>query len=294
MKTLPACTPPQRPGTAIQTLAAVMLMLTAGGFFYLAARPTAGSSVLALLLVGLLLTVPIPFLLYGAYALRRAAYTVDRERVVLQWGWWVEEIPMQAIVWVQPAEALEAPLPLPRVRWPGNLTGERRVGHLTYTFMAAQPTGLIVIATENRWFVISPAEPERFLEIFRRAAEEGSLEPGAATSHRPTRWLRAIWHDRLARALLLVGWGGTLAGLVWSNLAAAGLLPGRFSATAVNRAVLLAAAALLAQGLNAGLGLFAYQSPRRRSLAHLIWLAGALAAAGFLASIGFVLLGGTP
>ncbi len=288
-ETSPAFTPPHHPGTAVQIAAAAVLAAGAGVCYYLAAQPARGG--LAFLLLGLLLTAPLPLLLYGAYALRRAAYTVSRDRLVLQWGWWVEEVPLQAVAWVQTAEALETPLPLPRVRWPGNLTGERQAGNLRFTFMAAQPQGLVVIATEDRRFVISPADPAAFLEAVRRAAEEGSLETVAPVSHRPTRWLNAIWRDAFARALLLTAWGATLAAVIWSSLAASSLAGGS-SAVADDRAVLLAAAAVLFQGLNAGLGLFAYQSPTRRAMAYLIWVVGAVAAVGFLASVGVVLLGG--
>ncbi len=290
MATAPTFTPPQQPGTALQVTAAAVLAASAGVCYYLAAQPAAQGG-LAFLLLGLLLTAPLPLLLYGAYALRQAVYAVNRDRLVLQWGWWVEEIPMQAITWVQTADALETPLPLPRARWPGNLTGERQSGGLTYTFMASQPQGLVVIATEHRRYVISPTDPAAFLEAVRRAAEEGSLETVLSASHRPTRWLNAIWNDPLARALLLAAWGVTLAAVLWSSLAASSLAPSR-GAPADDRAVLLAAAAVLFQGLNAGLGLFAYQSPLRRAMAYLIWLTGALAAAGFLASVGVVLLGG--
>ncbi len=289
-ETSPIFTPPHQPGTAVQLAAAGVLAAGAGVCYYLAAQPGRGG--LAFLLLGLLLTAPLPLLLYGAYALQRAAYAVSRDRLVLQWGWWVEEVPLRAVVWVQAAEALETPLPLPRLRWPGNLTGERQAGEVRFTFMAAQPQGLVVIATDDaRRFVISPAEPGAFLEAVRRAAEEGSLETVAPASHRPTRWLNAIWRDAFARALLLAAWGATLAAVVWSSLATSNLAGGS-SPAADDRAVLLAAAAVLFQGLDAGLGLFAYQSPARRGMAYLIWVVGAAAALGFLASVGVVLLGG--
>ncbi len=286
--------PPQHPGALFQATLALLLMVAAGALYYRAALLPIGGTFLLTLLLALVLTVPVPFLLYGLYALRRASYEVNRDRIKLQWGWRVEEIPMAQILWVQWVDALEQPLPLPRIRWPGMVVGRRTSPMGEVEYMAATTERLIAIATENGLFVISPEDPEGFLEAFRRAAEEGTLEAMEARSQRPTRWLGAIWHDRWARGMLLTAWILVFVALIWSNLAASGVaVPGAAtqSPAAINRAVLLAIAAWLFQGLNLGLGLFAYQSPQRRAMAYLIWLAGALAAMGFLASVAVVLLG---
>jgi len=285
--------PPRQRGFFFQVGLALGLLAAAGALYYRAALLPVGGAFLGFLAAALALTVPIPFLLYGAYALRRAEYALDRDRVTLQWGWRVEEIPMPAVAWVQPAAALDEPLPLPRLRWPGMLLGRRRVGGITVEFLAAEAGALVVIATDQGWFAISPQDAVGFLEAFRRAAEEGSLEPVAARSQHPTGWLTVVWRDRLARVFLLVGWLTAVGALVWSNLAASGLVSVSETATnAIDRAVLLAVAAWLFQGLNLGLGLFAYQGSRRRAMAYLVWLAGAVAGVGFLASVGAVLHGG--
>ena len=294
MSTEQTLTPAQHPGVVFQIAMAGIFALGAGALYYQAALLPIGTTFLIVLVAAVLTTLPVPFLLYGAYALRRAAYTITRDKITLQWGWWVEEIPMAQVQWAQTPAGLEAPLPLPRLRGPGMVTGVRTTGQGTYTFMAADTSRLVVIATTSGWYVISPENPREFLEAFRRAAEQGSLEPAAARSQRPSRWLSTIWQDRWARSLLLTAWLFSLLAFIWSNLAASGQLfpPAAPAPNAVVRAVLLAIAAWLAQGLNLGLGLFAYQSPQRRAMAYLLWLAGALAAAGFLASVGVVLLGG--
>ncbi len=287
-------TPPQRTGVLFQLAAAALFAAGAGYLYYRAALLSIGAPFLLVLIAAIILTLPVPFLLYGFYALQRSAYTVNRDKIILKWGWWVEEIPMTAVQWAQTPAGLEAPLPLPRLRWPGHVIGVRATPTGTFTFMASGTENPVVLATENGWYVLSPENPHAFLKAFRHAAEQGTLEPTAARSQRPSYWLTTIWRDRWARALLLSAWLLSLLALVWSNLAASGWsLPNTSpSPDAVVKAVLLAIAAWLAQGLNLGLGLFAYQSPRRRAMAYLIWLAGALAAAGFLASVGVVLLRG--
>ena len=286
--------PPRRRGMLFQISVALLLAVAAGALYYRAARLPIGSAFMLTLAAALLLTLPIPFLLYGAYALQRASYEVNRDRVVLQWGWWLEEIPMTAVKWAQTPEGLSEPLPLPFPHWPGMVAGVRATPAGKITFMASDARRGVVIATDYGMYFISPASPEDFLRAFRRAAEEGVLEPIDAYFQRPTHWLRAIWRDRWARLPLLIAWLAALLALIWSNLAASGIawpLAAVPASASVVKAVFLAITAWLFQGINLGLGLFAYQSPQRKAMAYLIWLTGAVAALGFLASVALVLAG---
>ena len=289
--------PPRQPGLLFQLIAAFLLAIAAGALYYRAALLPIGGAFMLTLAGALLLTLPIPFLLYGAYALHRSVYKINRDRLLAQWGWWVEEIPMTAVQWAQTPEGLAAPLPMPRPRWPGMVTGVRTLPEGNpIKFMAADTQHGVVIATDYGFYFLSPDNPEAFLHAFRRAAEEGVLEPAPAHFQRPAHWLRTIWRDHWARPMLLIAWLVTLLTLVWSNLVASGIT---WPATAhpatpasVVKAVFLAIAAWLFQSVNLGLGLFAYQSPHRRAMAYLIWLIGAIAALGFLASVVLILTGG--
>ncbi len=286
--------PPRRRGVLVQGLAALGFTIAALALYWQAARLPVGQTFLLYLLAAVALSLPVPFLLYGLYALRRAEYRVDRNRLALQWGWRLEEIPMNQVLWARPAAALDAPLPLPRWRWPGKITGRRRLPDGTEAEFMAAEAPFVVVATETRWFVLSPAEPEALTRAIQRAAEAVSLEKITARSQSPAHWLQAIWRDHLAKGLLLTAWLLTVAMLVGVNLAASGsALPGLGHATpaALNQAVWLAITAWMTQGMNLGLGLFAYPSPRRRPLAYLVWLGGALAAVGFLLSAWQVLGG---
>lgn len=287
--------PPRRRGLVFQITIAILLAVIAGFLYYRAALLPIGGTFMLTLTGALLLTLPIPFLLYGAYALHHSVYQVTRDRVTLQWGWWVEEIPMLAIKWAQTQEGLPTPLPLPFPRWPGMIVGVRTLPSEKITFMAADKHHGIIIGTDYGLYFISPSSPEDFLRAFRRAAEEGVLETITPHLQRPAHWLRAIWQDRWARATLLTAWMATLLAFIWSNLAASGITwPLTTPATSINtiKAVFLAITAWLFQGINLGLGLFAYQSPQGKATAYLIWLVGAIAALGFLASVAIVLAGG--
>lgn len=285
-------TPPQRRGLLFQLGLAAVFALAAGALYYRAAQMPIGGAFMLLLVGAFLLTFPVPFLIYGAYALQRAAYTVTRDRVVLQWGWWVEEIPMSAVHWAQTPEGLSEPLPLPRPRWLGMVVGTRATPEGKITFMASDVRPWVVIATDYGFYVLSPSSPDAFLKAFRHAAEAGVLAPTPARFQRPTQWLADIWRDRWARGLLLVAWAATAAVMIWSNLAASRTTAAIPTSTTVVKAVFLAIAAWLFQGIDLGLGLFAYQSPHRRAMAYLIWLVGVVAALSFLASLAWMLAGG--
>jgi len=283
--------PPRGRGMAFQIIAALAFSAAAGFFYYRASQTPIGVAFLSYLLAALALTLPVPFLLYGIYALRNAYYAVDRDGVYIAWGWQSEAIPMNEIVWVGEEAGLEKPLPRPWPRWPGMVVGVRKAEGKRLVFYAAATQPLVVLMTEERAYAISLQDTAGFLEAFRLAAEEGSLEPIQHRAQHIGGRLSELWGDRWARALLVLGWAITLAAVVLGNLAASGIIFQSAPPLLVNRAVLLGVAALLFQGLNLGLGLFAYQSPIRKPMAYLIWLTGALSALGFLLSGVFVLQG---
>lgn len=287
----PHFSPPRGRGIAFQALAALAFSAAAGFFYYRASQTPIGIAFLSYLLAALAFTLPVPFLIYGIYALRNAHYAVDRDGVYIAWGWLSEAIPMNEIVWVGEEADLEKPLPRPWPRWEGMVVGVRKAEGKRVVFYAANTRPLVVVITEERAYAISPQDVAGFLEAFRLAAEEGTLEPIPHHTQRIGGRLSELWGDRWARLLLVLGWVTTLAALAVGNLAASGIIFQSTPPFLVNRAVLLGVAALLFQGLNLGLGLFAYQSPIRKPMAYLIWLTGALSAGGFLLSGIFALQG---
>ena len=86
-----------------------------------------GITFLVYLISFLGLALPIPLLVYRAYAILRASYLVVPDGISITWGFRIEEIPMENVLWVSLNSDLERPLPLPRPRWPGNVTGTRQL-----------------------------------------------------------------------------------------------------------------------------------------------------------------------
>jgi len=75
-----------------------------------------------------------------------------------------------------------------------------------------------MICTTQQIYAISPDNPSRFIEVFQRFTELGSLTPLQAHSIYPSFLLARIWAERPARYLLLMGIILCLVLLVWVSL----------------------------------------------------------------------------
>jgi hypothetical protein len=240
----------------------------------------------------------IPLLIYRTYALWTATYTIERDGLRLQWGLRVEEIPMNAIRWLHPEQAFSEALPIPWPRLPGAVLGvRRRRDGQTVEFMAAQSRGLILIATAERIFAISPRLREEFLQAYRSEIELGSFASRPARSIQPAAILANFWPDPWARGLVF---GMVLFNLVllgWASFLAATHItfPFRFDATGkpletapAVRLMLLPITSILMGLIDLLLGLFFYRRAETKIAAYWLWLAGLATCALFLGAIYFL------
>jgi hypothetical protein len=213
-----------------------------------------GPAFLVFLLLALALAAPVPVLLYRAFALYKASYQLEPDGIRLNWGLRVEEIPIDAILWVRQVEELvpavrpaglalqEEPqadvvpqkvgnreavtpaLPLPWARWPGAVLGRRRLANGEWIeFLAATSRGLVLIATPGKLYAVSPENPAEFRKAYQRLAEQGALTSLPPRSLYPSFLLARVWYDLPARSLLAAGLALSLVLLVWVGLAAPGL-----------------------------------------------------------------------
>ncbi|HZW03756.1 MAG TPA: PH domain-containing protein [Anaerolineaceae bacterium] len=278
--------PPRRAGLVFHALATAA-SLTGGISALVAALSGAvGTQFVLFLGLGLLLLVPLPLLLYRGLALFRASYNLERDGLRLNWGLRRQDIPLPEIEWVRPAGELGFHLPLPRLHWPGAILGLRTVPELgPVEFMAASTENMLLLATPDRVYAISPEDPRAFIRAFQRAWEYGSLSPLPAYSARPTAFLEQVWQDRLARIPLLVGLVLTL-GLVFfvalliptSGPLSLGFDPSGqpFPPGPPERLMLLPVLAAFTLAINLALGLFLYRLRARRPIAYLLWVSSAL------------------
>ncbi|MGB9799301.1 MAG: PH domain-containing protein [Thermanaerothrix sp.] len=224
---------------------------------------------------------------YRLAALWRATYTIDRDGLRLRWGLRVEHLPLESIEWIRPGNEAGFPLPLPPFAWPGAILGSRKVPELgDIEFLAAETTTLLLIATPQRVFAISPEDPSAFSRAFRQALELGSLNPLPPYSARPVAFVVHLWQDRIARAMVI---GGILLLL---GLLSLGSLLAASRATIVlgysppvqppsplpaQRLMLLPILGALTYGSGLILGLYFYRQKEGQAKSYLLWGGGDLA-----------------
>lgn len=207
--------PPRRRGLIFHIGAALAFSSAGIIAFWFAMEQENGLYFIGLLAAALVLLSPVPLILYRSYALTRATYRVEREGIRLRWGLRVEDIPLQSIEWVRPIKELGFHLNQPRFSWPGAILGSTRLKELgDIEFIASEPENLILFATPDQVFAISPSNPKAFMQAFRRTSEMGSLTPMAAFSALPAAYVRQVWKDRKARLSILISILLTIALLV--------------------------------------------------------------------------------
>jgi len=203
--------PPIRGGILFNGAGIIILTIVSGWGLWRATTTDVGPLFLLYLLLPLLAIFLIPLLAYRVYALWRASYLIERDGFHLYWGLREESIPMDQVQWVRSSNDLDGTLLRPRIRWPGAVLGMRdQLDGSQVEYLAAQNAPLILIATDERIFAITPDKPDEFLRISRQFAELGSLTPFLARSVHPAFLLARVWAVRSARYLLVAGLALTL------------------------------------------------------------------------------------
>jgi hypothetical protein len=280
--------------------AGILILTVASGWgLWRASNAQVGPLFLLYLVLPLLGVFLIPFLAYRVYALWRASYLIERDGFHLYWGLREEDIPMDQVHWVHSTVDLELPLRLPRMRWPGAVLGVRQqFDGAQVEYLAGQSAPLILIATPERVFAISPARPDEFLRISQQFAELGSLTPFPARSLYPSFLLARVWAVRPARYLLLAGLALALILFVAASL----FIPSRptvyLSFNPVgDLADLVPSVQLLLLPLINGffyladvlLGLFFFRRQGEQIIAYILWGSGVFTALLFLGALIFIM-----
>jgi hypothetical protein len=179
--------------------------------FFASTRQQIGSDLVFYMILSVLMLLPVPWIGYRIYALAQASYTLERDGLRIRWGLRGEDIPLPQIEWIRPANELGFALRLPWKAAPGAFLGATRVEGLgVVDFIASDQHNMLLVATPNKVYAISPADPKAFMRAFRRIIELGSLSPLPVYSIRASAFMEQVWNDRLARGLLLTGLGLTM------------------------------------------------------------------------------------
>lgn len=292
--------PPRRTGLLIHSSLAVLLLGGSAASFVAALNQEAGSYFVLLLLLSLVMLPPAALAVYRGYALLQASYTLERDGLRLRWGLRGEDIPLSEIEWVRPASDLGYRMPMPPLAVPGAILGKYSLKDLGIVeFMASDTATLLLVAVPERIFAISPEDSNRFMRNFQRAMELGSLAPLESHSTVPAAFLQDVWEDRLARYLLIAGFGLTLILFILTGAAIPSLksvsLGYDLNAQSLEPAapqhlLLLPTLAAITLAGDLILGLYLYWKTKRHPAAYLLWISGVIAPALLLTAVLIILI----
>jgi hypothetical protein len=291
--------PARKKGLLVMGCTALLLLIASGMAFYLSYAATTGLEVILWIIVGALLAMLILLLIYRGYALITASYDVRRESLKIKWGLRSEEIPTGDIEWVRPARDLAFSLPLPRIWWAGAILGVKDVEGLgPVEYLAADASGLLLVAAPDMVFAISPEDEAGFLRAFRHASELGSLSPTLPQSVQPSLLLGRIWQDRTSRWLILAGLGVVIILLVFVTAFIPTLESINFGftpsgtatlePTSPERLLLLPVLNALAWMADLLAGLYYFRHEEKRPMAYLLW--GSSVLLGLILTIGVFMI----
>jgi hypothetical protein len=291
--------PARKKGLLVMGCTALLLLIASGMAFYLSYAATTGLEVILWIIVGALLAMLILLLIYRGYALITASYDVRRESLKIKWGLRSEEIPTGDIEWVRPARDLAFSLPLPRIWWAGAILGVKEVEGLgPVEYLAADASGLLLVAAPDMVFAISPEDEAGFLRAFRHASELGSLSPTLPQSVQPSLLLGRIWQDRTSRWLILAGLGVVIILLVFVTAFIPTLESINFGftpsgtatlePTSPERLLLLPVLNALAWMADLLAGLYYFRHEEKKPMAYLLW--GSSVLLGLILTIGVFMI----
>jgi hypothetical protein len=292
--------PPIRRGRTLHLVLVLLLTGLVAALAFLISRQPINLVFTAYVFLAVLAFIPIPILVYRLYALRRANYSLNRDRLKLTWGLREENIPVSDIEWVRPRSTLSQRIPLPFLRLPGSVLGSRRQADLgPIEFLASDEKSLLLVATPRKIFAISPQDPVNFLQGIQHAIEQGSLTPTLPHSVYPSFVVAHAWDSLAARYLWLAGFFANIGLLAWVSLMAPSL--GRISLgflpsgaarppSAGIYLILLPVVSILCYLGGWVTGLLLYRRDDHRPMAYILWAGGLVSSLLFLVAVLFIVI----
>jgi hypothetical protein len=202
------------------------------------------------------------------------------------------------IEWVRPASDMGFRMPLPIGALPGGILGTRVIEGLgPVEYMASDIKKMLLIATPEKIFVISPANTSAFIRTFQRSNELGSLSPIPSRTALPATFFRRVLSDQPARIMMIAGLVLTVILFVTVSL----LIPTRaevvlgfdsqgqpLDTTASDWLLLLPVLATFAYIVDLIGGLYFFRNPPGQPIAYLLWTAGMITPLLLLVAVVFL------
>ena len=241
----------------------------------------------------------VAWLIYRLYALMNASYCMDRDSLQLKWGLRYIEIPVDEIEWMHPASDFLSSLPSPYLHWPGSILGRRTLAEgESVEFMASTSKNLILLASADHKYAISPRNVDEFLQTFKRYSEMGCLKRMSPISIYPTTFFSQVWATLPARILLIVGTALNIVLLAWTLVIISPrqetLLGFFFPGTPQQivpeaRIIQLLVISISFYFIDLLLGLFFFHHKESQLYSYLLWISGMLSPLLFFFAVLFIL-----
>jgi len=291
--------PPKQMGTIIHLLLMVIFSAAGGWGIWGVSKAEVAPQLIPYIALIVLFLATVPYLIYTLYALHRSEYILERGGIKLHWGWRSESLPMEDVDWIYRMEDLETAPHFPIVHWPGAVTGVRRFQRgPEVEYLAAGTNGLVIIASGEKYYAISPNNIHEFLSTFHELTEMGAISPLSSESVQPALILSEVFMIKPILWIIIFGGVLSISLLIWTLR----VIPSRdliflgFTPTGVPhesldsvRLVLFPILNTTAYLANLILGLFLFRNEEKRFLAYLLWASSVLVAILFHIGIFFIL-----
>lgn len=233
------------------------------------------------------------------YGLYNARYTIDRDYLLIDWGLRKEKIPLSDIEWIRGQAESQQRFPLPLIRFPGQILGtvyDHNLGTIEY--FASEVSTLIFIGTSKRILAISPNEPNKFINVFNRQVEMGSLERSGGKSENANLVFLEILRSDLNKFVLSLNFFLNIGIMVWVTYLAprldsvslgfgADLSP--LEPVAGSQILLIPILSWILSLFSFFLGMVLYQFAEKRNLAKMLWVSNLSTTLLLIISILFLL-----
>lgn len=291
--------PARQRGLWVHIILAVLVGIFSIFSLWLVFQTEVGLTFSLYLLLFVITVIPVPILGYRAYALSRSNYLLDRNNLRIVWGLRVEDIPVNQVEWVRPANNMPGNVRLPWLRLPGGILGvtrQRDIGKVE--FLASEEAQLILVATVGQVFAISPENPSAFLSAFQKAMEMGSLQTVRGVSQHPSFVVVHAWESLPVRILWLAGTFLNTGLLFWVAVLIPsfakiplGFLPDGSVRPVVPgpQLILLPLLSIFLFVFGLVAGLFFYRRPELRLLSVIVWISGVFCALLFIFAVFFII-----
>jgi len=169
-----------------------------------------------LLLVGCLLGLIVAVIaIYWIVITVKLNYQLDRNGLTIQWGLTQYRIPFDTIEMVTSGQEMSATVQFWQINFTGLRFGRGWVndGHPLKFRTTASLSNSLLVTTPNQTYVISPRQPERFLQAWQDRQTLGPTQDWSTTVHRSWPLNSPLLADQLA------WWFLGIAALLWLALA---------------------------------------------------------------------------